>query len=172
MKETNRFAEYEKEYPRTEYVYSNLPDGSYPDDSYDVFYGDPIAIKNVPALAKASSLEIELIEIYIVFPSLIKDDKWDEYQGDLREELSGIFSYFYYLINDLVKDKHPVSFRVLYEIHENKEIRDFIRELKIEAEARKLIGDDSISFAQARLQAHLCIERLARYTEYKREHLL
>ena len=167
MEDTNSFEEFRKEYPRTEYVYPTLPD--YNSDAY---YGEPIAIKDVPTTAKASTLEIELIELYIAFPKLIKDDKWNEYQGDIRQELSGIFLYFYYLINDLVNDKHHVSFRFLYEIHENKEIRDFIRELKIEAEARRLIGDDTITIDWARHLALACIERLARYVEYKREHLL
>lgn len=170
MEETNRFEEYKKKYPRTEYVYSNEI-SKHPDELY--FGYPPLLVEDVPVVS-VSALEIELIELYIAFPKLIQEDDewWDEIAGDPRLELSGIFLYFYNLVNDLVTDNHRVSFQRLYEIHENKEIRDFIRELKIESEARKLIGDNSIYLDKARLQAHLCIERLGRYIEYKREHLL
>lgn len=161
----------EERLPRDKWVYSTDEFNTTENKSWRIC-GDYISVEDVP-IVKVSSLEMELIELYIAFPTLIKEDieindKWEVAQL----ELSSVFQYFHSLVYDRVKEEDTVDFQTLYAIHENKEIRDFIRELKVEAEARKLIGDDPISLGHARLLAHQCIERLYHCLKYKREHLL
>lgn len=159
----------EERLPRDKWVYSTEEFNTSENKSWRIC-GDYISVEDVPVV-KVSSLEMELIEIYIAFPSLVVEGVKDGWKTT-KIENSRVFQYFHSLIYDRMKEEDTVSFKSLYAAHDNKEIRDFIREMKVEAEARRLIGDDPISIGNARLQVFSIHERLARYTEYKREHLL
>lgn len=159
----------EEKLPRDKWVYSTEEFHTLENKSWRIC-GGYISVEDVPVV-KVSSIEMELIEIYIAFPSLMKEEVENGWKITTYK-YSRVFQYFHSLIYDRVKEEDAVDFQTLYAIHKNKEIRDFIRELKAEAEARRLIGDDPITLDCARLRGFDCIERLARYTEYKREHLL
>ena len=159
----------EERLPRDKWVYSTEILLSTENKSGRIC-GDYISVEDVP-LVKVTSLEMELIEIYIAFPSLTMEEHKEGWES-IKIKHSSVFRYFRRLIYDRMKVGNAVNFQILYAIHKNKEIRDFIRELKAEAEARRLIGDDPITLDCVRLRAFDCLESLARYTEYKREHLL